>query len=31
MQPDLQENVTPRLIKEIEKAHVTVQSYIQTQ
>jgi len=28
MRPDLEENVTPRLIKEIEKAHVTVQSYI---
>jgi HD-like signal output (HDOD) protein len=30
MRPDLEENVTPRLIKEIEKAHVTVQSYIHT-
>jgi len=30
MQPDLEENVTPRLIKEIEKAHLTVQSYIHT-
>jgi HD-like signal output (HDOD) protein len=30
MRPDLEENVTPRLIKEIEKAHVTVRSYIQT-
>ena len=30
MRPDLEENVTPRLVKEIEKAHVTVQSYIQT-
>lgn len=30
MQADLEENVTPRLVKEIEKAHVTVQSYIQT-
>jgi HD-like signal output (HDOD) protein len=30
MQPALEENVTPRLIKEIEKAHVTVQSYIHT-
>ena len=29
MRPDLEENVTPRLIREIEKAHVTVQSYIQ--
>ena len=30
IQPDLEENVTPRLIREIEKAHVTVQSYIHT-
>jgi HD-like signal output (HDOD) protein len=29
MRPDLEENVTPRLVKEIERAHVTVQSYIQ--
>ena len=29
MRPDLEENVTPRLVKEIEKAHITVQSYIQ--
>ncbi|MGA2332338.1 MAG: HDOD domain-containing protein [Syntrophales bacterium] len=29
MRPDLEENVTTRLVKEIEKAHVTVQSYIQ--
>ncbi len=29
MRPDLEDNVTPRLVKEIEKAHVTVQSYIQ--
>ena len=30
MQPDLQDNVGPRLIKEIEKAHLTVQTYIYT-
>lgn len=30
MRPNLEENVTPRLVKEIEKAHVTVRSYIQT-
>ncbi len=30
MRPDLEENVTSHLIKEIEKAHITVQSYIQT-
>jgi len=29
MRPDLEENVTPRLVKEIEKAYITVQSYIQ--
>ncbi|HET6459199.1 MAG TPA: HDOD domain-containing protein [Syntrophales bacterium] len=30
MHPDLQDNVAPRLIKEIEKTHQTVESYIHT-